>query len=99
LVIVASHSAATDLFAKNAVFLNQVLDDGLLMPVLPTRYRYEQKGNWIQTTLHGRNVAHRTSDPLKSISWTLRHSSFASALPSLMKTRCNHTDALTITMM
>jgi hypothetical protein len=50
---VISDSAIADLLSKDAIFLYQVRDYMLLMLVNPTGDGHDEKGKWIQSSLHG----------------------------------------------
>jgi hypothetical protein len=53
LVVVETHSATTNLFSKNSIFLHYVCNDMLLMLVQPTSEGHDEKGKWIQSSAHG----------------------------------------------
>jgi hypothetical protein len=43
LVVIEAHSFAAELFSKNAILLDQVFDDMLLMPIHPSSDRHDNK--------------------------------------------------------
>jgi hypothetical protein len=53
LVVVETDSAIADLLSKDAIFLYQVRDYMLLMLIHPTGDGHDEKGKWIQSSLHG----------------------------------------------
>jgi hypothetical protein len=60
LVIIEPHPPRADLFSKDAILLDKVFDNGLLMLAHPASDRHDQKRERIQTCSHYRNVSRRT---------------------------------------
>ena len=52
LVVVETDSPIADLLSKDAIFLYQIRDYMLLMLVHPTGEGHDEKGKWIQSSLH-----------------------------------------------
>jgi len=59
LVVGKSHTPIADLFPKNPILLDQVLDDMLLMLVHPASDRYDNKRKWVQSGVHRRTLPSR----------------------------------------
>src|SRR5438876_8264151 len=59
LVIAKSNSPAADLFAKNSILFQKVVDGVLLMLVHPSSDGDDDKSKWIQTRLHEESYTRR----------------------------------------